>query len=78
MVLGNYNRLLEEECEGEACREKVHIRIEDVIVHKQYSKFSKEHDIALLKILEPITFDGLNFLLRSVCFHVLFERMLSI
>jgi len=56
VVLGNFNRLESRECIEDKCNDMMIVPIEDVVAHERFSKYSREHDVAVVKLAKEVKF----------------------
>lgn len=57
--LGEYDLSKEEDCEDNVCANTVQeIDVEEEVCHLQYNSTLQENDICLIRLAEPIQFNG--------------------
>lgn len=61
VMLGNFNRMERKECIGNDCIEPQVIPIEEVFVHDGFTKYAREHDVALIKLAHEVKFSSKHF-----------------
>ncbi|ODN02904.1 Transmembrane protease serine 9 [Orchesella cincta] len=64
VVLGNFNRLESRECIDDKCNDMVIIPIEDFVAHEKLSKYSREYDVAVVKLSRDVEF---NRFIQPIC-----------
>ncbi|CAL8073322.1 unnamed protein product [Orchesella dallaii] len=64
VVLGNFNRLENRECIDNECNDMSIIPIEDFVAHEKLSKFSREYDVAIIKLAREVKF---NRFIQPIC-----------